>query len=92
MARGLAPEATSLTDLRVAVPDLATHSLRIVGLSPLAGQTIAESRLREEHGVTVLSVTRDGVSMGNPRGRTPLLPGDRLFVIAPQRWDPGTVS
>ena len=92
MARGLAPEATSLTDLRVAVPDLATHSLRIDGLSPLVGQTIAGSRLREEHGVTVLSVTRDGVSIGHPRGRTRLLAGDRLFVIAPQRWDPGTVS
>lgn len=92
MARGLAREATSVDDLRVAVPELATHTLRLTERSPVAGRSIAESRLRAEHGVTVLAVIRDGESLANPRGETVMNAGDTLFVIGPLGWDPSTVS
>ncbi|MDI6900654.1 MAG: cation:proton antiporter [Anaerosomatales bacterium] len=92
MARSFAREATSVPDLRVNIPDLATHTLRISPSSPLAGTTIAQSRLRADHGVTVLAVTREGESLGNPRGETVLREGDVLFVIGPLAWDPQSVS
>ena len=88
MARSLAPHATSLTDLRVAVPHLATHSVRLAAHSPLVGHTVASSGLRREHGVTVLAITRRGESLGNPPSTTQLEEGDLLFVIAPEHWDP----
>jgi K+/H+ antiporter YhaU regulatory subunit KhtT len=92
MARGLARSATAVPDLRVFVPDLTTHTLRLTERSPLAGRSIADSRLRDEHGVTVLAITRDGEPIGNPRGATALRAGDVLFVIGPETWDPAAVT
>jgi CPA2 family monovalent cation:H+ antiporter-2 len=88
MARNLAAEATQVNDLRVVLPQLATHSLALSGNSSLAGQTIAQSQLREQHGVTVLAVQRNGQTIANPRGDVQLLAGDVLFVISPEDWDP----
>ena len=92
MARGLAREATSLADLRVHIPDLETHVLRLTEHSPVAGRTIAESLMRAEHGVTVLGITRDGDAISNPRGETELRSGDVLFVVGPIGWDPLSVT
>ena len=92
MARGLARSATAVPDLRVFVPDLTSHTLRLTEHSPLAGHTIATSRLRDEHGVTVLAITRGGEKIGHPRGATTLRAGDVLFVIGPEDWDPAAVT
>ncbi len=92
MARGLSQEATSVPDLRVGVPDLETHSVRLSATSPIVGKRIAESQLRAVHGVTVLVVTRNGETLANPRGETMLIEGDVLFVIGPTDWDPTTVA
>jgi CPA2 family monovalent cation:H+ antiporter-2 len=92
MARTLARDATAGPDLRVHVPELITHTVRLGPTSPLAGATIAESRLRPDHGVTVLAVTRDGVKLSNPKSDTVLLAGDVLFVIAPLDWDPTSIA
>lgn len=91
MARGLAKDATSVSDLRVDVPDLATYTLRLTEHSPLVRNTIAESRLRETQGVTVLAVTRGGDQLANPTGDTELTVGDVLFVVGPADWDPTPV-
>lgn|GEM_PF-4808826 len=48
--------------------------------------------MRADHGVTVLAVTRDHESLGNPHGETVLEPGDVLFVIGPLDWDPAGVQ
>jgi CPA2 family monovalent cation:H+ antiporter-2 len=88
MARSLAPEATRVHDLRVVLPDLATHSIPLHQGSPWVGQTIASSRLRDDHGVTVLAVQRPGETIANPRGDVVLEAGDVLFVIGPKTWDP----
>lgn len=88
MARTLAPEATRVHDLRVVLPDLATHSIPLGETNLWVGQTIASSRLRDDHGVTVLAVHRSGTTLANPRGDLQLQAGDVLFVIGPEQWDP----
>jgi len=92
MARGLAAEATSVPDLRVAVPDLATHTLRLAPGSALVGHTIASCGLRQRHGVTVLAITRAGTPLANPSGDTRFEEGDVVFVIGPERWDPAALN
>jgi CPA2 family monovalent cation:H+ antiporter-2 len=91
MARSLAPEATRVHDLRVVLPDLATHSLPLGPVHPWVGRTIAQSRLRDDHGVIVLAVQRAGATLSNPRGGLVLQAGDVLFVIGPEDWDPTLV-
>lgn len=88
MARNLAPEATQVHDLRVVLPNLATHSIPLREGNPWVGQTIASSRLRDDHGVMVLAVQRSGATLANPRGDVVLQAGDVLFVIGPAHWDP----
>lgn len=88
MARSLAPEATRVHDLRVVLPDLATHSIPVREDTPWVGKTIASSGLRHDHGVTVLAVQRSGETIANPGGDVLLQAGDVLFVIGPEAWDP----
>lgn len=88
MARTLAPEATRVHDLRVVLPDLATHSLPLRPTHPWVGRSIAENRLREDHGVMVLAVRRAGATLSNPRGDLVLQGEDVLFLIGPKDWDP----
>jgi len=91
MARSLSKDSTSVADLRVDVPDLATHTLRLTAGSPLVGATIAESRIRADHGVTVLGVTKGDEVIGNPHSDLRLSAGDVLFVIGPIDFDPTTL-
>ena len=92
MTRGLAREATTVHDLRVAVPNLVTHSLRLGPASPLVGTTVASCGLRKQYGVTVLAVTRNGKAIGNPPGELAFEAGDALFVIGPSDWEPDQIS
>jgi CPA2 family monovalent cation:H+ antiporter-2 len=92
MARSFDKGATQVPVHHIRVPDMATHSLRIGDDSPLAGRTIATCGLREEHGVSVLAITRDGVTQGNPDSADVLRPGDVLFVIGPKDWEPVEVA
>lgn len=91
MARDLAPEATRLHDLQVVLPQLETHTLRLSPTSQLVGRSIATSRLREDHGVIVLAINRDGQTIPTPQGSLELLANDSLFVIGPQNWSPATI-
>lgn len=88
MARNLAPEATRIDDLRVVLPQLATHSIQLEPGNPLVGCRLAQSGLREDHGVTVLAVNRAGQTLAHPRGDLVLEAEDVLFVIGPQDWEP----
>ncbi len=92
MARSFARDATSVPDLRVNVPDLTTHTVRLGPHSPVIGRSIAESRLRIEHGVMVLAVMRGDGSIATPAGDTRLEADDVLFVVGPADWEPSTVS
>jgi len=88
MARNLAPEATQVNDLRVVLAQLATHSIQLRADHPLVSLSIGQSRLREDHGVTVLAVIRAGQTLANPCGDLELRQNDVLFVIGPVDWDP----
>jgi CPA2 family monovalent cation:H+ antiporter-2 len=92
MSRSLAPEATHVGDLRVSIPELTTHSVRLGVDTLLHGKTIAESRLRPDHGVTVLAIDRAGGTIPNPTSAEVLEAGDVLFVVAPPEWDPATIA
>lgn len=92
MSRSFAKDATAIHDLRVHVPDLTTHSVRLGATSPLVGRTIAQCGLRADHGVTIIAVTRDGQTTSNPAGDYELVMGDLLFVVSPAEWEPNTVS
>ncbi len=92
MARSLSPETTAVQDLRIEVPDLTTRTFRISEGSPLDGVSIAQSRLRPDHGVTVLAVRSEGTSTGNPPSTIELHAGDVLFVLGPDEWDPKSVA
>lgn len=78
-----------LTPRREATPDLlesyALHDyltpLRIQDDSPLAGQSIRESRFGQEQGLTILQVERrDGTAIAAPDAATILRAGDLLVV------------
>lgn len=92
MARSFAKDATAVHDLRVHVPDLTTHTLRLTPASPLIGVSIADSRLRADHGVTVLAVTRGGAPISNPKSALVFEPDDVLFVVGPLDWEPASVA
>lgn len=92
MSRTFAKDATAVHDLRVHIPDLTTHTLRLTERSPLVGLSIAASGLRADHGVTVLAVTRGEEPISNPKSTLVFGPGDVLFVVGPLEWDPATVT
>lgn len=49
---------------------------------------MTQSGLGEDHGVTVASVNRAGMTMANPRGDLVLQAEDLLFVIATWECEP----
>ncbi len=69
------PEAVSETEQ---VGDYVTE-LSVMDQSPLIGKTLLESRLGEQHDVTVIEILRDGRKIWMPHGE-PLVGGDILLV------------
>ena len=47
----------------------------------LVGKTLMESRLKQEHGIQVLLVERDGIRIERAKAETIFKPGDRLTVF-----------
>ncbi len=52
--------------------------------SSLAGKTLAETRVRQELGVSVIAVQRGEETITNPDPETPIEPGDTLVVLGSQ--------
>ena len=52
---------------------------------PLVGKSLAESRLKQEHGIQVLLVERDGIKIERAKADTVFLPGDRLTAFGTYR-------
>lgn len=55
--------------------------VRIGADSPLVGQTLAEARFRQQHGVTVVGIRRDEEKITTPAPTERLSAGDCLIVI-----------
>jgi CPA2 family monovalent cation:H+ antiporter-2 len=86
MFRNLSSEATPLMDLKRHFPDADLITVRLGENAPLAGKSLAESRLRKEHGITVMAIRRGQTTITNPGAETVMQPADILYLIgAPDR-------
>ncbi len=86
MFRNLSNEATPLMDLKRHFPDADLITVRLAENAPLAGKSLAESRMRKEHGVTVMAIRRGQSTITNPEAETIMQPADILYLIgAPDR-------
>ena len=60
--------------------------------SRFAGMTLADSRLREEQGITVVAIERDGATITAVTGSTVLLAGDTLVAVGSHEWTPADLG
>jgi CPA2 family monovalent cation:H+ antiporter-2 len=60
---------------------LHTRAVAVREGAPVSGKTLAELRLRADHGITVLAVRRDGRTVASPDGSFRVQAGDRLVLI-----------
>jgi CPA2 family monovalent cation:H+ antiporter-2 len=70
-----------LTNLRSAQQLMQVHWTKLPPESPLADNTIAESRIRNRTGVSVVAILRQGKLIPNPAPTQRLLPDDFLAVF-----------
>ncbi|MGB5139043.1 MAG: cation:proton antiporter [Candidatus Zixiibacteriota bacterium] len=56
-------------------------TLKVAPEAPVVGKSLAATRLRSEHGVTVLLVKRDGASLANPDAATVFRVGDVVVLV-----------
>lgn len=58
--------------------------LQLADKAPLDGVALAESRLREHYGLSVVALRREGSVMANPSGDTQLSGGDMVYLFGDQ--------
>ena len=63
------------------LPDLDIGSVGIGDDTPATGATLRSLELRARFSVSVLAIQREGETLPNPDPDTPLLSGDKLFVM-----------
>ena len=86
MFRNLSSEATPLMDLKRHFPDADLITVRLGENAPLAGKSLAECRLRKQHGITVMAIRRGQTTITNPAAETVMQSADILYLIgAPDR-------
>lgn len=56
-------------------------TLKVAPEAPIAGKSLAATRLRSEHGVTVLLIKRDDASLANPDAATVFQVGDVVVLV-----------
>jgi monovalent cation:H+ antiporter-2, CPA2 family len=81
MLRQLRPLPISFPEIQQHLADLEVETFRITAEAPASGKTLAELRLREQVGVTVLAIQRDGETLTNPWGGTALRAGDLVIAL-----------
>ncbi len=79
--RPSADRARVLDDLTRGARSLEVVWIDVTEASPVAGRTLAESRLRTTAGVSVVAIGRQAELIGNPSPEERLRPGDRIAVI-----------
>ena len=60
---------------------LHTRAVAVRDGAPAAGRTLADLRLRQDHGLTVMAVRRGRETVGSPAGDFRVAPGDRLVMV-----------
>jgi CPA2 family monovalent cation:H+ antiporter-2 len=81
MLRQLRPLPISFPEIQQHLADLEVETFRVTAEAPASGKTLAELRLREQVGVTVLAIQRDGETLTNPWGGTALRAGDLVIAL-----------
>ncbi len=81
LLRNLAPGGQNFRDLELHIPDTDIVTLRVHKGSRLAGRTLAQLRLRKDHGVTVLAIRRGGNFIGNPGADDMIMADDSVIVM-----------
>jgi monovalent cation:H+ antiporter-2, CPA2 family len=81
MLRSLSKKHPSLTDVKIALPDVQISTLLINPASTAAGRTLLEIDLRKKFEVTLLAVRRGPEVLSNPSGSMRLLGGDMLILL-----------
>ncbi len=72
---------TKLSDLKLNLSNVEIASFRLHDSSPIVGQSLSESQLRHEYGMTVLLIRREGNTITNPPHDMQLLANDVLVVV-----------
>lgn len=81
MLRNKNPSATKLSDIKLNLSNVEIGSFRLHSNSPLIGKALAESHLRQEHGMTVLLIKRETKVLSNPGPETQLMANDVIVVV-----------
>jgi monovalent cation:H+ antiporter-2, CPA2 family len=79
--RQLRPPPILFPEIQRHLADLEVETFRIGAEAPAAGRTLAELRLRQQVGITVLAIQRDGETLTNPGGGTSLQAGDLVITL-----------
>jgi CPA2 family monovalent cation:H+ antiporter-2 len=82
MLRTSSWEEPSRVDPNKHLPGIEIHALRVETGCEVEDKSIRDARLREESGVTVLAIRRDGETESNPQPDTRLRRGDIAFFLA----------
>jgi monovalent cation:H+ antiporter-2, CPA2 family len=81
MLRLLRPPPISFHEIQRHLADLEVETFRVQAEAPVVGKTLAELRLREQLGITVLVIQRDSETLTNPWGGTALQAGDLVISV-----------
>lgn len=81
MLRQLQPQPLMLFEVQRQLPEMEIETFRIQDEAPAAGKSLAELRLREKFGVTVLAIQRHDETLANPWGGTQLQAGDLVIIL-----------
>lgn len=74
-------ESVDLDDLSVPLGDGIIEWVEVTPDSPVAGKTLADTRLRGETGASVIAIQRGEETVSNPSPETTLDAGDTLVAI-----------
>lgn len=84
MMRLLFKEPTSLSDLQVALSDVAIETVRVGANAPILGKTLAEIDLRNQYGITAMLIKRGEETITHLAGDTRFSVDDVAVVIGPE--------
>ena len=81
MFRSLSKASTSLSDLKLQLPDIEITALKVAESSVFVGKTLAGINLRRLYGVTIVAIRRNEETKTNPDGDFLIQNDDTLFAL-----------
>ena len=81
LLRSLTPGENNVCNLELYIPDTDITTVRVHKGSRLANKTLAELKLRKNHGVTVLAIRRGAHIIGNPGADDLIMAEDSVIVM-----------